>query len=469
MKKFALISTIIFSTVIILHAQQTLKERLFSKVNELFSKAKTEQADLLSPTLYAKAVAQTEDALKDFERGKGIEKKLIEIETLLQDALENAKLGKVTFPYVLTAREDALEANSPQYAYESYNQAEQELAEAAKAIESGDVKRAKDRAAKSEKMFREAELLAIKSSIIGSVRKSLQQAIQEKVDKFAPLSIANAQNLLNEAETILIGNRSAKSEARQKAEKAEYEVKHAFFLASKIRPLKETGNYEQLILDDEQYFSKIVEAFDFEPKFDDGFEKSTSSVVAAIKNFKSENKRLTQEVTSQNEEIEKLTTELNEVRQKLTGVQAEVDLKKKKEARFKKIEDIFLANEAKVLREGDKVTVRLVGLNFRSGKADIDPEYFSLLSKVQRAIQVFPDYGIDIEGHTDNMGNDQYNEKLSMNRASAIREYLIANMGLGAEQITAIGYGENKPIASNDSEDGRAKNRRIDIVLSPKF
>jgi OOP family OmpA-OmpF porin len=74
-----------------------------------------------------------------------------------------------------------------------------------------------------------------------------------------------------------------------------------------------------------------------------------------------------------------------------------------------------------------------------------------------------------VEGHTDAVGNDSYNQKLSTNRANAVREYLIASMGLNAGQISAMGFGENKPIASNDSEAGRAKNRRIDIVLSPKM
>ena len=73
-----------------------------------------------------------------------------------------------------------------------------------------------------------------------------------------------------------------------------------------------------------------------------------------------------------------------------------------------------------------------------------------------------------VEGHTDSRGDDRYNKKLSMDRANAVKEYLIANMGLSKGQITAIGYGETKPIASNETERGRTKNRRIDIVLSPK-
>lgn len=461
---------VLMTTIFAVAAQQSIKDRLFAKANELFTDAKSVQADLLSPTVYRRAVEIKEAADRDFERGKNVEKKLIEIEGLLQEAIRNAKLAKMTFPHLLTAREEALEANAPQYALAMYEEAEKQFLAAAETVEDGDVKKAGERALKAERMFRDAELQAIKDSIIGSVRKSLEQASAQKIEKLAPLTIASAHRLLNEAETILNSDKSAKSVAREKAEQAEYEVSHAFYLSGKIKELREKDeNWERLILTHEEQFAKIVTALNFAPKFDEGFEKPANSAVLAIDNLKSENKRLNQEVAEQSEQIEKLSSELNSVQSKLTGVQAEVDQKKKKEEKYERIQKLFTANEADAIREGDKVTLRLVGLNFRSGKAIIEPEYFSLLSKVQRAIQIFPDYTISVEGHTDAVGNDSYNQKLSTNRANAVREYLIASMGLNAAQITAMGFGENKPIASNDSEEGRAKNRRIDIVLAPKM
>ncbi|MCD4664849.1 MAG: OmpA family protein, partial [Bacteroidales bacterium] len=135
--------------------------------------------------------------------------------------------------------------------------------------------------------------------------------------------------------------------------------------------------------------------------------------------------------------------------------------------KFRKIESIFKKNEAMVLREGDQIKIRLIGLNFRSGKAVINPEYFNMLTKLQRAIRLFPDYHLTIEGHTDNKGDDRTNQSLSLRRARAVRSYLIANMGIAEDQISAIGYGESKPIASNTNAQGRAQNRRIDVVLAP--
>ena len=89
-----------------------------------------------------------------------------------------------------------------------------------------------------------------------------------------------------------------------------------------------------------------------------------------------------------------------------------------------------------------------------------------LLTKVMRALREFPNHKYLIAGHTDSQGNDAYNLNLSENRALAVKSYLEANMGLPADQFESIGYGESRPIASNDSPDGRRLNRRIEIVIN---
>jgi outer membrane protein OmpA-like peptidoglycan-associated protein len=92
------------------------------------------------------------------------------------------------------------------------------------------------------------------------------------------------------------------------------------------------------------------------------------------------------------------------------------------------------------------------------------------LSKVQNAINIFPGSEITVEGHTDSFGGDEVNLRLSQERAEAVRQYLLANMrNLSADQVKAVGYGESKPIANNETAEGRAKNRRIDIVITPKL
>jgi OOP family OmpA-OmpF porin len=152
------------------------------------------------------------------------------------------------------------------------------------------------------------------------------------------------------------------------------------------------------------------------------------------------------------------------VAQKEAGYK-ELELKSIEDEDFVNLEKLFTKDEASVIKEGENIIIRLYGINFPSGKSTILPESFGLLSKVQKAIRDFPDRKIIIEGHTDSMGDETYNMQLSLARAKAVTAYLIANMGIGEDRITATGYGESRPIASNDTKEGRQQNRRIDVVL----
>jgi outer membrane protein OmpA-like peptidoglycan-associated protein len=122
-----------------------------------------------------------------------------------------------------------------------------------------------------------------------------------------------------------------------------------------------------------------------------------------------------------------------------------------------------------VFREGENVILRLVGLNFDSGKSEIKQENLNLLAKVERAIDVFPRSELIIEGHTDSYGSDEMNQTLSQNRAEAVQQYMINAMRLPSYRLIATGYGETNPIANNETASGRAQNRRIDIVIKPNL
>ena len=76
---------------------------------------------------------------------------------------------------------------------------------------------------------------------------------------------------------------------------------------------------------------------------------------------------------------------------------------------------------------------------------------------------------LPIEGNTDSYGNDKKNMALSQKRVAAENQYILANTSLDASRIESVGYGESKPIASNETKEGRAKNRRIDVVIHPKL
>jgi OOP family OmpA-OmpF porin len=110
---------------------------------------------------------------------------------------------------------------------------------------------------------------------------------------------------------------------------------------------------------------------------------------------------------------------------------------------------------------GEETTIRLNNLFFDLDKYVIRAESYPELKRMANIIKE-NDLRIEIQGHTDNTGSPAYNKELSEKRANAVREYLIAQ-GIGAAKISIQGLGETQPVASNDTEEGRAQNRRVEI------
>lgn len=109
-------------------------------------------------------------------------------------------------------------------------------------------------------------------------------------------------------------------------------------------------------------------------------------------------------------------------------------------------------------------TIRLNNIFFDTAKSDLRPESNEELNKLLKIMNDYPKMVIAISGHTDWVGSDEYNIGLSNDRANAVRNYLLAN-GIPAARMTAKGYGETKPIADNNTDDGRQTNRRVEFTI----
>ena len=103
-------------------------------------------------------------------------------------------------------------------------------------------------------------------------------------------------------------------------------------------------------------------------------------------------------------------------------------------------------------------------VNFATGKDVILPDSFAVLDDVAQAMRDYPKLKIEIGGHTDNVGDDSKNQKLSKERADAVFEYLLAK-GIPAPRMITIGYGETRPIDTNRTDEGRSNNRRVEFLI----
>jgi outer membrane protein OmpA-like peptidoglycan-associated protein len=111
------------------------------------------------------------------------------------------------------------------------------------------------------------------------------------------------------------------------------------------------------------------------------------------------------------------------------------------------------------------LVVNLGDVLFDTGRYTLKPNAQISMAKVSTILQLYPNLKVQVEGYTDSVGGDQYNQKLSENRANAVHDFLIQN-GVPATNVTAVGYGKADPVASNDSADGRRQNRRVNLVVS---
>lgn len=106
------------------------------------------------------------------------------------------------------------------------------------------------------------------------------------------------------------------------------------------------------------------------------------------------------------------------------------------------------------------------GVTFDVGSYSLRPEFRATLDKVADSLKQYPDSLIDVYGHTDATGSDTYNQTLSENRARTVANYL-SMQGVNPSRIRSQGYGETMPVADNNTEEGRRKNRRVEIKIVP--
>jgi len=121
----------------------------------------------------------------------------------------------------------------------------------------------------------------------------------------------------------------------------------------------------------------------------------------------------------------------------------------------------------RVVREGNNLRLIMPGnITFATDSAEIAPQFYSTLNAVALVLKEFPETLIEVTGHTDSTGSEAYNLQLSQQRANSVAQYLIAQ-GIAPNRILAKGMGESMPIAPNDTPEGRAMNRRVEIRIRP--
>ena len=138
---------------------------------------------------------------------------------------------------------------------------------------------------------------------------------------------------------------------------------------------------------------------------------------------------------------------------------------KELQERFEFVQSLFDPAEARVFRQRNNVIIAAHGFAFPPGESEIDAVNFPLLNKIVQAIKKFPDSTVRVEGHTDSTGSAELNMALSKDRASKVADFLVEIGEIDGSRVSSEGYGKERPVASNETKDGRAANRRIEVQI----
>jgi len=454
------------------------RDILFSEAIAARTAATEARGALLAPESFGDGEADYRRATEGYERGRSLER----VRRSLNDATEAYRLatavatrGQAEFAEALSARAAAIEAGADKLTSDSWADAERRFRLAAISLERADQKLALERGATALDLYRQTELEAIKKRLLTETRALIEQARRNRVQRSAPRTLEKAQRLLAEADTALEEDRYDTDRPRALARQANYEARHAIYLAQYLDSQRDQrATEEDLILAMEEPLRRIAAAAEIAAEFDKGPAEPAGRVIEYLQTQQDRVQNLEQDLDERTRQVFALEQEITGVYERLGGVsdqrqamQRELERQEMERQRLLQVEALFERDEARVLRQGEDVILRLTGLRFPVGGADIPATGMDLMSRVQTALRLYPDAQITVTGHTDSFGSDAANFELSRRRAESVRTYLLTNLRIPAARVAAVGYGETRPVSSNETPEGRANNRRIDLIVRP--
>ena len=449
-----------------------------NSVNGVLNFAREENASTYAPRNYQRGMEILQDAkARELKKDKigNICKKTLQAENYFSDSIESAKMAQMILSTSIISRQNAANVNAEKLADVIWSKAERSFDEAIRNNERGNSDRSKALNEETTILYEMAELVAIKNLYLNSTRALIANAEELIASRYVSITLEKAKNLLRKAENLLDQNRYETEVPLDIVKQANYEAKHAIYLSTLAKDIRDKEmTVEGLILNWEKMLTQIANAADIVPVMVDGYSELEKQLTTYILDLQHSNQALIQDQKDNLIQLADMEEEIRALDRRLGGATAEkealiqrLEAQARIKEQFEKVEKMFNSKEARVFRENSNVILRLITLTFESGKSNLLAESFDLLEKVEKAIDVYPESELIIEGHTDSLGDDDFNQKLSQDRAESVLKYMVNAMRIPSYRLIATGYGETNPIANNETESGRSKNRRIDIIIIP--
>lgn len=433
--------------------------------------ARTTQLDVLAPGPYQKARTAYQKAMLASERNERkatIQSHLVEAHRQLDQAEHTGEVARTILAEIRDARQKAFDAGAKALG-EPFNQVEVHYVRVTQAIENDNIDFARDNVAKLKQMYRSVEIMAIKERALGAVRALMLKAEKEGVEKNVPKAYKEAIQVLAQADAYVEQKPYESKSIQNKAADALFMIQRSIALSRLDRHLRQMDD-ESTVVYLETQMARLAKSLDSGDLRNLAFVDQVSTLCQAAEKIRAENQSLVDTNYAYQHQIKVMEERISGL--KGAASQQEVTTARLQAERafnnlFDQVQKSFSHDEAEVYRQGNQLVIRLRGIQFPVGTATLAPENFGLLAKVKKAIETFGQAKVLVEGHTDNSGSPEKNQFLSQERAEAVRSYLVANSSLAANRIHAIGHGPDRPLAGNDTVQGRAINRRIDVKVTP--
>lgn len=451
------------------------KYPMLKELKVLLGKAESEGASYLAPAGYERAQEIYKKSFNLASYNKpGVNELAKSGIKRLQIVNKHASSSRVVLRTVLDARENTLIAGAKTVYPDRFSKLETKLQDATVAIEKGDTKEAKDLRAELIKEYSLLELSSLKENTGQQARAMIAKAVQKDADTLAPKSFRLAEEELELALNILSAGRTQTQKAQAHASKSVYFANKGIYIAEMIKNFdRHDFSDEDTILWYQQQLEMVNKPLN-EPLY---LDQPNHQVITGIQNKIDQviKQKASAEISLlvANENIAALETQNTNLFQKMEGntssMQQQIQQIKlansNAQARYNTIQSMFTDDEAYVFRQANNVLLETHAFDFKVGGSEIDSKNYGLLKKIIHAINVFDDPDIVIMGHTDSTGSDVLNQILSQKRAKAMSAFLQKIGKYSPHKMDIKGYGESRPVASNETKQGRARNRRIEVLI----
>lgn len=426
--------------------------------------AERENLALYSPEQVKSAQNVYKDALAQAQKSSPkVNNSASEVIARIEAAKKQAVKAKYVFEEVFKARNRAIDVNASVAAPAAFKRAETELAKILAQLEVGEDEKAKRDINALRNQYLDIELNSLKRNMLSVAEQALTNAKKNDIGDIAPRTLAMAEDEYRLALATLEADRTNTQKANVHSNRAIWLVERAKGIVDIQTSFKNADfDAEQKILWYQDQLSEVVKPIDADVGFNMPNKEVVNNLQKTLSSVVEERKTLLMGMEYAETKQTQLAQDKAQAKLEFEQEQA---AKRADDERFARVQSMYTPEEANVYRQLNNVLIRAQGFAFKSGSSEIESSNFVLLNKIIEAIKNFPGASIMVSGHTDNVGSEELNMALSKARAQTVANFITQVGLIPKDKVDSNGFGKNKPVASNETVEGRAENRRVEILI----